>query len=136
MNVGATFIPDTQPATLEEPRDRPLDNPAVHSQSAAVGPPASTLGIVVHGMLSGTKTPAAMMSLCSVKAEGNLRRPPQTELEVAICDIKESNSLAKTPRSPRIRRSGHPVCLCVLCGLARDMRIRRSQEGKPGEETL
>ncbi len=37
MNVGATFIPDAQPAMLEQPRDRPLNNPAVDTQSAPVG---------------------------------------------------------------------------------------------------
>ena len=37
MNVGATFIPDSQPSMLEEPRNSPLDNPAVLAQSTAVG---------------------------------------------------------------------------------------------------
>lgn len=37
MNVGATFIPDPQPAMLEEPRDRPLDDPTVDAQATAVG---------------------------------------------------------------------------------------------------
>jgi hypothetical protein len=37
MNVGATFIPDAQPPMLEEPRNGPLDDPAVLAQSTAVG---------------------------------------------------------------------------------------------------
>jgi hypothetical protein len=37
MNVGATFIPDAQPPILEEPRNGPLDDPAMHAQATAMG---------------------------------------------------------------------------------------------------
>jgi len=36
MNIGATFIADTQPTILEEPRNRALNHPAMHPQAAAV----------------------------------------------------------------------------------------------------
>ena len=37
MNIGATFITDPQPTMLEEPRNGPLNHPAVHPQATAVG---------------------------------------------------------------------------------------------------
>jgi len=36
MDIGATFIADTQPAMLKQPCDGSLNHPAVHAQSAAV----------------------------------------------------------------------------------------------------
>jgi hypothetical protein len=37
MNVGATFIPDSQPTMLEEPRNGPLNDPPVYAQATAMG---------------------------------------------------------------------------------------------------
>ncbi len=44
------------------------------------------------------------MAPCSVKAQGNLRRPPRTTFEVANCDIKESNFLSPKPALSVVER--------------------------------
>jgi hypothetical protein len=41
MNIGATFIANSQATMLEEPRDRSLNHPAIHAQSTAVFGPTS-----------------------------------------------------------------------------------------------
>ena len=59
---------------------------------------ALTTSTLISTALGELRTDAAMTAPCSVKAVGGFRLPPQSDLEVANCDFKISNTLWKRLR--------------------------------------